>query len=292
MIDSIGLEQAQDIYNIDVGGTPANVLEKGKIGFLVDRGIKPEQIVMIADPFDLSRVERSLVISDVGNVRRLKFPVRVPGTEKFSSERVSPPTKEEVLQLFQSNRGKILDALYNKYQIFKQVRKKAIAERYNKLQEAVTESAEQSENMRVFMNSLIKILSPLPVQLRYLESVLSTNQDRIYEVLKVRDIEARVFCIGCGRIIPYTFNSNRLEEKVCCSTAETIIEKGSFVPEESMLPTLLYLSGITPCVGKDSSYGTRAIEIIKSLGKFDRPFIMYSRRLDKTMVEYFFLREE
>lgn len=295
MADSIDLEEAREVYQIDIGGTPINILEKGKIGFILDRGIRAEQMVVVVDPFDLSRVERSLVLSDVGKVKKFKFPIKMSEegrTERLSSEYVDAPTREQILQLFQDSRGKILSALYSKHQIFKPDRQKELARRYDKLQRRVAQSAEQSENLRVFMNSLIEILSPTTIELKSLESVLSKNQKRVYDVLRQRDINVRVFCPKCGRITPYAFNINRLKEEVCCTTADMVVKKGSFVPEEGMLPTLLYLSGITPCVGKESNYGKKAIRILKDLGKFDRPFIMYSRKPNKTMFEEFMLRQK
>jgi len=291
MVDSIELDEAQNLKGLDVGGTPANVLEKGKLGFLLDSGIKPEQLVIVVDPFDLSRIERSLILGNEGGVKRFKFSAEVPGSEKTSSEYARSPLKDDVMLLFQGNRGKILDSFYRKHQIFKPDAKKIISVRYDSLQAQVTECASKSKNLRDFMNSLIGTLSPVPVKLTYLESVLAENKTTVYDVLKQRDIEARVFCPGCGKITPYVFSQARIEEKVCCSTANEIIEKGSFVPEEGMLPTLLYLSGITPCLGKDSSYGAKAIDILKSLGRFDRPFVMYSGSPKETMFEYYLLKK-
>jgi hypothetical protein len=43
---------------IDIGGTPANILEKNKLRTARAQGIKDEDIVIILDPFDLSRKER------------------------------------------------------------------------------------------------------------------------------------------------------------------------------------------------------------------------------------------
>lgn len=292
MEDSVDLEQAKEIYDIDIGGTPANVLEKGKLAFLLSRGIKQEQIIFVVDPFDLSRVERALIVSDVGTVKRFKFQVKVPGTERISSEYIEAPDRKQVLQLFQDNKGKIVDALSGKYKFFKKDQKALLSERYELMKSAVLDVADSSKNLREFMNSLIQVLSPVPIKLKKLESVLIENQEKVYDILKQRSIEARVFCPDCGRMVPYTFNNENLRENICCSvTAEDVIKKGSYVPEEGMLPTVLYLCGITPCVGRDSSYGAKALDIVKSLGKLNRPFIRYTGEPNKTMFEDFMLRE-
>jgi hypothetical protein len=291
MADYIDLEEAKGLYLLDIGGTPANLLAKDKIGLFLSRGIRPEQLVAVVDPFDLSRVERSLELSDAGSVKRIKFSVEVGDNEKVSSEKAEPPAAEEILRQFLENKGRIVDAVCNKYGILRGEPKKRIGARYDLLQARVIEISQTAPNLREFMNRLVELLSPFPLRIKKLEGVLAENLPLVREVLKNHEIKARVFCPDCGKMTPYSFNLNKLEEKVCCSNADAILRAGSYVPEEGMLPALVYMAGINPCIAQGREYGLKAIEFLKSMGEFKRPLVMYSGRPERTMFEAFMLRE-
>lgn len=291
MKDYIDLEEVKSTYIVDIGGTPANVLERGKLCFLLNRGIKPKQIISIMDPFDLSRTERSLVFNNYGNVKKLKFSIPENITnEKTSSELVPAPDSKQILSFFTENKGKILDPLYIKYKIFSKEEKNKISQRYDDVKNNISTLSINSQNLREFMNSLIEVLSPVKIIVKKLETILSENQNKIFEALKFKDIESRSFCPTCKKMISCTFNKDKLKEIFCCSnTVENIIKSGNYIPEEGMLPTLLYLSGITPCISTNSDYGKKALDILKNLQKFDRPIVMYSGNPDMTMFESYLL---
>jgi hypothetical protein len=288
MKDYIDLEEAGEINNLDIGGTPANLLAKDKVGMFLSRGIRPEQLVAIVDPFDLSRVERTLKLAEYATTKNLKFSVDVPGTEKVSSQVVSPPRREKLVQAIDQSKGKLVEAVCNHYGIFGKNEKRLVAGRYDLFKEKVMQTMDSSANLRDFMEALVPALSPIPLSMKRLEGVLSQEAAVVEEILKKRDIEARTFCGECGKMNHYTFNKDHLDETVCCTTtARDLIQKGSYVPEDSMLPVLAYLAGFTPCIVQGREYGLKAIKILKDLGKFDKPIVMYSGKPEKTMFESF-----
>jgi hypothetical protein len=288
MEEIVGLDNVKNFCFVDVGGTPAKVLENGKISLLLDAGISSEQLVVVLDPFDLSRAERSFALSNSGAIKRIKFSVPVAINEKISAGCAKSPQAEDVFERFSRDRDENLGAIYVKYGV-RLGSREAVAKRYDLLAQNMGILADASLNLREFMDGVVSILSPVSIKFKHLESILSANQEQMYKLLRIRDVGARIFCADCGSVYNDILSKDKLERKACCSDLRTVIQRGSYIPLNGILPVLLYLSGINPSMSNDSPYKDNVFGILKSLKELNRPLFIYSGK-SKTMFENYLLQ--
>lgn len=285
---AISLKEAaeKNVQRIDIGGTAQNVLEKNKIEFVLASGIKEEQIIIVLDPFDLSRAERRLPISTDCKTKFIKFEVDV-GAVNDSAETVSPPSAKSIIQSFEQNKLIIVETLINKYR--KEVDLQKLGYQYDLLKDSIAKTARGSKNLYEFMSRLTSLLVPPQVKIIPLEQVLSKNTQVVYNLLKRFDINARAICPNCNKFAKVSLKDKTL----CCSvSADKIIENGKYIPEDGFFGVILYLSGYIPCISSESKYGPLAIEILKKYGIDEPRFVIYDKlQNQRTMFESYIIQK-
>ncbi|GEM_PF-4109949 len=137
----------EDSVFIDCGGTPEYVLVRDKATYLLSKGIPTERIVILLDPFDLSRKMRTI---SLGN-KKVKIKVNVTDVRKTASS-----VKVDYTQL----KGKLPTQVYEYI------------------------SKQDPENLRDLMNCVVSALAPPGVRITKTEDCL--NKENIPPSTRVR----------------------------------------------------------------------------------------------------------
>jgi hypothetical protein len=229
---------------IDFGGTPANILKGKAIDF---EKIKQESI-FILDPFDLSREERTISLED--GKRKIKFPVDMDKLSvDISSEFCCAPDYNKTKELLESSLEKLI--------LGPEIKKKLIEE--------ILPVLSNSNNLREFMEGLVKLIYPRAKFVR-LEEVLARNSDKIKKILAKVDIPIRVICPECKRFTNLTLPKGEICKK--CNkkiSTEEIISSGDYIPQKGFLAILTSLGGYKT-FSKSEEKKLQIKEINKSLG--------------------------
>lgn len=247
--------------NIDIGGTPSNILGKTKKNFAYSLGYQTNNLMIILDPFNLARIERYLPIGDNYKIKQIKFSVNVPeGNTDLSSEAVSAPDPEKIKQDLIIAKPKILGKIIGDYG-WKITDKKELERRYNQLIQEIPDIANNSLNLRQFMNSLVKKFTG-QINTILLEDLFSKNPNITYDLMKKFKIPARAICPECN-----TFQNIILGEDLsCCNVpSDIIIKSGRFIPEEGFFPVLTYLNGYKTFTPKGREYIQNAQKILNKM---------------------------
>jgi hypothetical protein len=273
------------IIFIDIGGTPANILKDNKLAIAKANGLLLDNLVIILDPFDLARAERKIELGAY-KTRAIKFPIDVPESEvDLDSENVSPPSPEECKELFENVEAAVIGKIQSIYG--RKIRIEKIKERYSKLKENIEVLARDSNNLRNFMNGLIKLLS-FGLKTIKLEDILSQNSEIVYNILEKMDIPSRAVCPSCNNFVRLSLRG----KTPCCNIpADEIIKTGRYIPQNGFLPVITYLCGY--CTYSNSQEKMQqAAEILKNMGKNGNPIINYAKIEEKTMFESYLLGDE
>lgn len=267
------IEFAQDMSNIDIGGTPAKVLENDKISHLEKLNMSSEQTLAILDPFDSSRSERSIAISNTGRFQKIKVPLLKNFPIETPSDFIQPGKLTKVYESFSMQKERICSQLYQKYPFLKKKREE-ILQRYNQFLDRLEIICKDSPNIRDLMDSVLLELLPPKSNCRRLESVLEGNHLVTLEILREREMKTRIFCSGCKKIIPVTMNFQDKNKEICehLNFLEAV-HKGTYIPDGSTLTAILFCSGINPLLNIHSPYLTDTIQVLKKLGRLDRPVL-------------------
>jgi hypothetical protein len=96
-----------------------------------------------------------------------------------------------------------------------------------------------SENLREFMNNLVRMKYPF-LKLIKLEIVLSENKEIILDLLKKIKIPVRAVCPRCNMFRKIILG----KEEMCCGVCDNeIINRGKYVPQQGFLSVITYLCG-------------------------------------------------
>jgi len=259
----------------DIGGTPARILESNKINNLEK---SEQEFIAILDPFDLSRDQRKLVLGDY-KTPSIKFPINETNVN-LNSELVKPPSSKEIITLMEQAENSVIGKIQNNYKL----NINEIKNRYNQLKINLAKLAEESLNLREFMNGIITLLSP-KINLIKIEEVLSKNKNLIYEILEKTDIPVRAVCPKCNCFI----RMNLKEKTPCCSiSSEEIINSGKYLPQEGFLAVITYFCGyLTYDSGNEKA--EQAKIILNKIGKTGNPILSYRQKEKLTMFESYLL---
>ncbi|MEM4703057.1 MAG: HisS family protein [Candidatus Pacearchaeota archaeon] len=210
------------ILFIDIGGTPANILEKKKYGLAIKNGTPKEKIVAILDPFDLSRKERTFEY----NGKKIKLKIKSRNVNLNSEiEKVAVP---EGLPFF------------------------------------------GIMNVREIMNNLVKFFYP-NLKTINLEEVLSKNKQIVYGILKKTKTPVRAICPSCNQFRRILLGENSM----CCNVKDNeIIDSGKYIPQEGLLPVILFLCGYKT-FSNDKEKSKKIKNIQKIIGFKGNPLVNY-----------------
>lgn len=270
------------IVFIDIGGTPANILERNLFRVAKLNGIKQERLIAILDPFDLSRAERKLVLGDY-KTSAIKFPVEIPNNQtNLNSEKVSPPNPEECRRLLQSVDNLIIGKIQGIYS--KKLNVIEVRQRYCKFVKDTENLAKISGNLREFMNGIVTLLSP-DLKLVKLEDILSRNSQIVCEILEKTDIPVRAICPSCNCFVQMSLR----EKTPCCGISNgEIIQSGKYIPQAGFFAVILYLCGYE-VYSNNTEKEMQAKEIMSRITKTDFLLARYSEMQNRTMVESYLL---
>jgi len=274
---------------IDVGGTPANILEKNNFFKAKACGIKTEEIIAILDPFDLSRAERTLLLGDY-KIGKIKFSVEVPNNQtNLSSEQVKV-LPEECGRLLEAAEASMIGKIQSIYG--KRIDIEKIKANYSKLIEGVMNLAENSKNLREFMNDLVKFMAP-ELKTILLEEILRNNLGVVYELLQKTDIPVRAICPYCSCFFDSTLRT--LEFCPLCNEkikSDELIKSGRYIPQSGFLPVIVWLCRYS--IFSNSQEKKEQINrIMKTIEKQGNPLYGYTELKEKrTMFESFLFADE
>jgi hypothetical protein len=128
------------IIFIDCGGTPEYVLRYDKISYIVEKGIPAEKIIVVRDPFDLSRDKRTFWLGkELGKIR---FNINVKDVS-LSADFAPAPDENQVADQFKAK--------------------------------GISLPVPKAATLREFMNLFISTLDFRGVKKIFLEDVLSQN---------------------------------------------------------------------------------------------------------------------
>ncbi len=274
-----------NLQNIDVGGGSSNILERNTIAIALASGIKPEQLVIVLDPVDLSRADRELPLGDY-KIKKIKFKVDVPETDR-SSEAVAPPTPDSCEASFESARSGVMGSMINQYNK-RLIDRNELDRRYTFLKNKVVDLSKNTTNLREFMKGLVSVLLPAPIKMILLEEVMSKNTEVVYELInKFKDVEYRAICPSCKLFVI----DKAGKELGCCGVeSDEIIQGGKYILQDGFFTAAMYLSGYTPFLSSSSKYGKLARDIMQKVGKEFKAVIYEKPLYNKTMFEDYMLR--
>lgn len=271
---------------IDIGGTPSNILGRNKYDVAAAEGISLKKLIVILDPFDLSRSERRLELGDY-KIKAIKFSIEVPGGQtNLTSEKVVPPTMEYCQNQLNKIEGIVLGKIQSEYG--KYINMKKIKDRFSVFRKRVEGLAENSINLREFMEGLVKLLVPR-LSFVKLEEVLSKNSKIVFDILNKLDVPARTICNNCNRFIDISLRKKELECPFCNAKlfCKDIIDSGKYIPQKSFLPVITYLCGyLTYSNSQEKIEQVR--RIMKVIQKNGEPIKTYQEpKIKMTMFESF-----
>jgi len=266
---------------IDIGGTPANILESNKLRIARLNKVDSDQLVAIVDPFDLSRIERKLVLGDY-KIQAIKFPARVSDTS-LNSEYVESPSLDDCRRLLAAAKSKVLGKVQSTYG--KRIDLKDVEDRYETFLKDVERVAVGSSNLREFMNGLINLLTP-DLRIIKLEDILTENSDKVRALLEKVDIPVRAICPRCNLFV----NMSLKEKTSCCEiSGEEIINSGKYIPQEGFLPVITYLCGYQTYSNSEEKK-QQVQEIMRNIRIEGNPLKSYEKpKKEMTMFESFLL---
>ena len=192
---------------IDIGGTPAFVINAREYEVILQKFSK-ERVILVLDPFDLSRNERTIVVNGV----RIKFEIDANDVNISADTIPAPKTY------------------------------KANKEMGAELKGVLDDSCRECKTLRNFMNSLVCYFTK-DLKICLLEDVLISIKDKILQIIKTKQIPVRAICPICNK-----FCRINLGEKTCCGASKEIIETGRYIPEKGYFRPFLLLAGIIPSI--------------------------------------------
>lgn len=175
---------------------------------IVLQKVSKENIILVLDPFDLSRNERTIVVGDV----KIKFELDANDV-KLSADAIPAP------KTYKTN--KEIDA---------------------ELKDVLNNLCSECKTLRDFMNCLVCYFAK-DLKICLLEDVLISIKDKIKQLAKAKQIPVRAICPICNK-----FCRINLGGETCCGASEEIIDTGRYIPQEDYFRPFLLLAGITPTI--------------------------------------------
>ena len=278
-------------FLIDIGGTPEKILEKNNYLLAQNNGINPARIVAILDPFDLARAQRKLLFGEY-KIGSINFSVNVPkGYTDLSSETVSPPKPDECKILFERARDGVIGKIQSSYG--KRIKVIELSRKYDYFMNQTIRLAQDSKNLREFMNGIVKILAP-DLRTVKLEEVLSDNYGKISKLLEKTDIPVRAICTNCNRFTDFYLRQDFPACQRCNSTisCREIMQTGRYIPQNGFFAVITFLCGYKTFSNSEDK-AKQISEINNILGINTTPLLNFKEtRTKRTLFEYFLLGEE
>jgi hypothetical protein len=287
MKEIIDIKQDRDRKNIDVGGTPAKIIEKGKKRLLDNCQIPSKQRIFVLDPFDLSRAERTITLIEKPTPRRIKIPLKSYLPVETSSDYSERPNVEDLITRFEENRTQFIDSLYQQRNL--KTNKKETHERYDQFLSGLDGKRESIKSLRDLMDLIILKLDDLNTNHQRLERILEKHPGLLPSILEYQNVKTRIFCPECQKITSRELRGDEQNPLCCTTTFDSFLRSGRYIPEGPVLTAILFCAGINPLINKNSPYLGKTIDILKKLGKLDRPMLVYDEEQVPTMVESYLM---